>query len=242
MLQAILFDLDDTLLGNDIETFLPGYFDSFSRYAADVMEKKQFLRELLFCTRAMIESEEAGLTNRQVFWTNFCERTGLSQAELEPFFERFYREEFGKLRPLTHSLPEAVELVQLCFDLELDVVVATNPLFPLDAIEQRLAWAGLPVSEYPFALVTAYENMHSSKPSPAYYREILVKMGCPAPQQALMVGNEWDNDIAPAATAGLLTYWICKSGQEPPDLSVPLTGSGSLASLHRRLAKGWLQS
>jgi FMN phosphatase YigB (HAD superfamily) len=242
MLQAILFDLDDTLLGNDMETFLPGYFDTLSRYAGQLMETKQFLRELLFCTRAMIESEEPDLTNREVFWSTFCERTGLPQTELEPFFAHFYRAEFGKLRPLTSSLPEAIALVRFCFERGLQVVVATNPLFPLDAIEQRLAWAGLPVSDYPFALVTAYENMHSAKPNPAYYREILATVGCVVPQQALMVGNEWDNDIAPAAAAGLLTYWVCEPGQELPGPVLPPTGSGSLASLHRRLAQGWLQN
>jgi FMN phosphatase YigB (HAD superfamily) len=240
MLQAILFDLDDTLLGNDIETFLPGYFNSLTRYAAAVMDKSRFLPELLRGTRAMIESDDPALTNREVFWNSFCGRTGLDQAELEPHFQRFYRQEFDKLRSLTRSLPEAVALVRACFDLGLQVVVATNPLFPLDAIEQRLAWAGLPVADYPFALVTAYENMHSAKPNPAYYREILALIGCRVPEQALMVGNEWDNDIAPAAAAGLLTYWICRPGEQSPDPTLPLTGSGSLAALHRRLADGWL--
>jgi FMN phosphatase YigB (HAD superfamily) len=242
MLQAILFDLDDTLLGNNIESFLPDYFDTLSRYASEVMEKKAFLRELLLGTRAMIESEEPGLTNREVFWTTFCGRTGLQQSDLEPYFQRFYREEFGKLRPLTHSLPEAVALARYCFDQGLQVVVATNPLFPLDAIEQRLAWAGLPVTDYPFALVTAYENMHTTKPNPAYYREILATIGCRLPGQALMVGNEWDNDIAPAAAAGLLTYWVCQPGQAPPDPSLPLAGSGSLAALHCRLVEGRLHT
>jgi FMN phosphatase YigB (HAD superfamily) len=242
MLEAILFDLDDTLLGNDTETFLPGYFDSLSRYAGEVMDRKQFLRELLLGTRAMIESEEPGFTNREVFWTTFCGRTGLEQAELEPHFQRFYRQEFGKLRSLTHALPEAAALVRTCFDLGLRVVVATNPLFPLDAIEQRLAWAGLPVADNAFALVTAYENMHSAKPNPAYYQEILALIGCRQPEQALMVGNEWNNDIAPAAAAGLLTYWVCQEGAEPPDPALPLTASGNLATLHRRLAEGWLRT
>jgi len=121
----------------------------------------------------------------------------------------------------------------------LSVVVATNPLFPQRAIEHRLEWAGLPVSQYDFALVTTYENMHAAKPQPAYYREILATVGV-RPEQALMVGDDWKNDIAPAAAAGLYTYWIAAEDAAPPDPSI-LHGQGTLDALAERVANGWLE-
>ena len=51
-------------------------------------------------------------------------------------------------------------------------------MFPHQAVEARLAWAGVPVTEYPYTLVTSYENMHAAKPHQAYYQEILAKIGC----------------------------------------------------------------
>ena len=96
--------------------------------------------------------------------------------------------------------------MRAAFARGLAVIIATNPLFPTTAIEQRLAWAGVPVDEYPYALVTTYENMHAAKPQPAYYREILAAIDCP-PDRALMVGDDWKNDIAPAAAVGLHTFW-----------------------------------
>ena len=35
MLKAILFDLDDTLLGNSMDTFIPAYFQALTRYVAE---------------------------------------------------------------------------------------------------------------------------------------------------------------------------------------------------------------
>ena len=85
------------------------------------------------------------------------------------------------------------------------VVIATNPLFPATAIEQRLDWAG--VRDFPYALVTTMENSHFSKPNPRYYEEILAKIQS-APETTWMIGDNPTNDIIPARTLGLKTWWI----------------------------------
>ncbi|WP_420630267.1 HAD family hydrolase [Candidatus Leptofilum sp.] len=216
MFKAILFDLDDTLLGNEMDHFLPGYFELLGQFAERYLPRDQFLQELMICTEAMIRNVDPALSNREVFWQRFEQRTGLDSAKMEPFFEQFYRHQFHQLQGRTEKRPFAPQLVQFCLDHNLDVVVATNPLFPRIAIEARLDWAGLPVDAYNFALVTAYENMHAAKPQPAYYAEILDKIGC-QPAQALMVGNDWENDILPARSLGIHTYWLSLDGTPPPD-------------------------
>ncbi|MCB8926496.1 MAG: HAD family hydrolase [Ardenticatenaceae bacterium] len=221
MLKAVLFDLDDTLLGNDMDRFLPGYFGLLGKFAEKYLPRDQFLQELLASTEAMIRNVDPTVSNRDVFWQTFEQRTGLKAAELEPFFEQFYRNQFSQLRDRTEKRPFATKLVQYCLEQNLAVVVATNPLFPRIAIDARLDWAGLPVTEYDFALVTTYENMHAAKPQPAYYSEILDKIEC-APENALMIGNDWENDILPAHSIGLQTYWLSLDGESlPTDLSVP---------------------
>ncbi len=221
MLKAVLFDLDDTLLGNDMDRFLPGYFALLGQFAEKYLPRDQFLPELMTCTEAMIRDVDPALSNRDVFWNHFARRTGLDAVEMEAFFEQFYRNQFHQLRDRTEKRPFAAQLVQFCLDHHLEVVVATNPLFPLIAIEARLEWGGLPVDQYNFALVTAYENMHAAKPQPAYYTEILAKIGC-APEEALMVGNDWEADILPAHRVGMQTFWLSLNGEDPPaDLAVP---------------------
>ena len=238
MLQAILFDLDDTLLGNDMDKFLPGYFALLSEYASQYLSPDVFMAELMTCTQAMIKSEDATLSNRDVFWRLFEQRTGLDTAELEAAFDRFYRNQFMQLEARTEKRPFAAKLVQHCLDHNLDVVIATNPLFPLVAVEARLQWAGLPVDAYGFALVTAYENMHATKPAPAYYSEILQKIDC-APESALMVGNDWKNDIAPAHAVGIPTYWLASEEAVPPSNITKSYRGSSLQNLYVLLAAGW---
>lgn len=237
MLQAILFDLDDTLLGNNMDTFIPSYFGLLSKYAEQTMPRDDFLRELMICSRAMVENTDLTVSNRDVFWTAFQQRTGLDADKTEEFFDIFYRDHFPKLAHVASPQPAARDIVRHCFAQGLSVVIATNPMFPRRAVEHRLDWAGLPVTEFPFALVTTYENMHATKPHTVYYQEILDHLAVPA-EASLMVGDDWENDIEPAARVGCHTYWIAERGAEPPDPAL-VTASGSLAELHELLASGW---
>jgi len=137
------------------------------------------------------------------------------------------------LRPLTRTLPEARPLVEWALERGLQVAIATNPLFPRTAIEQRLEWAGVPVGARwprPYALVTSYEIMHATKANPAYYHEILAHLGR-QPGECLMVGDDWERDIAPAASVGIPVYWIAAPGKVPPADDVALVGQGMLGDL-----------
>jgi FMN phosphatase YigB (HAD superfamily) len=85
------------------------------------------------------------------------------------------------------------------------VVIATNPIFPETAIRQRMEWAG--ISDFPFKLITSYEVMHSAKPNSSYYMEILEHIGR-SPDECIMVGDDWGNDIVPATKVGLQVFWV----------------------------------
>jgi FMN phosphatase YigB (HAD superfamily) len=109
------------------------------------------------------------------------------------------------------------------------VAIATQPVFPLVAIQQRLEWAG--VADFPYALITSYEIMHTTKPHPAFYRDVCAMIGH-RPEDCLMVGNDPDSDIRPAAAAGLHTFWLADEGQ-PPIADLPAEHSGALRDVHR---------
>ena len=85
----------------------------------------------------------------------------------------------------------------------LRLVLATNPVFPLRAVEHRLDWAGL--NSAAFDLITTVDNMHFCKPQPEYYLEIAAMIGIP-PEQCLMAGNDVEEDITAAAAAGMETF------------------------------------
>ncbi|MBI3363034.1 MAG: DinB family protein, partial [Chloroflexi bacterium] len=112
------------------------------------------------------------------------------------------------------------------------VGIATAPLFPLAAVEERLRWAGVSPSEFGYAIVSSYETMRFSKPRPEHYAELIAKMG-KRPNETLMVGNDWLDDIVPAAEAGLRTYWIDARSARPPTNHRQPDGRGTLADFLR---------
>jgi len=232
VIRAILFDLDDTLLGNNVERFMRLYFKLLADYARPLLpDANEFLTLLMGGTQAMIANTDPQHSNRDVFWSYFSSRSGLDADEIETFFMTFYREQFPRLQAVTHTLPDAAPMLRACLQQGRQVVIATNPLFPRLAIEARLAWAGLPVAKFPFALVTTYENMHAAKPQIEYYQEILARIDVP-PAEALMVGDSWENDIEPAGKLGIAAFWITPANAGAQDAAPqdwpPLAGQGDL--------------
>ncbi len=90
MLKAILFDLDDTLLGNDMDNFIAHYFKLLGRYARPLLDEQTFIQYYLQATRAVMVGTDTSRTNREVLWDHFERLSGRPRNELEPFFGRFY--------------------------------------------------------------------------------------------------------------------------------------------------------
>ena len=155
---------------------------------------------------------------------------GVPRAELEPLLERFYADAFPRLRSLTGRRSAAPRIVEWAGDRGLQVVIATNPLFPRTAIEQRMEWGGVGVDRFGFDLVTTYENSHATKVHPAYYREILQVIGR-QPEECLMVGDNWGWDVVCAAEVGIAGFWIAAKGESPPTGEARAVGRGSLDEL-----------
>ncbi|MBM2842841.1 MAG: DinB 2 protein [Anaerolineales bacterium] len=66
MIQALLVDLDDTLLENDLGKFIPAYFDLLAGELAPFGPKDQILGALLAGTKAMLGNEDPERTLAQV--------------------------------------------------------------------------------------------------------------------------------------------------------------------------------
>ena len=239
MLKAVLFDLDDTLLGNHMDTFIPRYFGLLGQYAEVYLPRDEFLKTLMTATHVMAANTDPTTTNRDVFWQSFNEQTGLDAQEMEPFFDAFYANQFLALESVMTRRETAVSLINACQSQNLKVVIATNPMFPRPAVEARLKWAGLPVTAFDFDLVTTYENMHATKPQPIYYEEILERIGV-ASGEALMVGDDWGNDMVPANSIGCYTYWLPMNGEIAPPQDDVVTQYGSLDELYNLVESGWL--
>lgn len=239
-LKALLLDLDDTLLGNPMETFIPAYFRALTDFVTEIQPPQRLIDQLLFATRTMDRNDGSGSSNAEVFAEAFFPGLGVDREVIEPVFERFYAEAFAGLKPLTRAREAAPRLVDWAFGRGFQVVIATNPMFPQSAIEQRLEWAGVGVGEYDYDHVSCYENSHATKSHPAYYREILDVLGR-LPGECLMVGDNWDWDILRSREVGIPGYWIAGPTDPSPDNSVSIVGQGSLDDMLESVLDGGLE-
>ncbi|HEX9117584.1 MAG TPA: HAD family hydrolase [Anaerolineae bacterium] len=233
-LNAVLFDLDGTLLGNDLSVFMPRYFERLSAAVGHLVPRREFVRHLLAATQVMLNNDGRA-ANEEVFAEAFYPRLGRARAEMEPLLLDFYRRAYPLLRAYTERRPEARVAVQAAFDLGYDVVIATNPLFPEVATRERLAWAG--VADFPYRLVTTYENSRACKPNLRYYRDICTTIDR-EPAACLMVGNEPTEDIV-AGALGCETFLVVEGDRPAPAASAPEpTYAGKLADVPAVLAAG----
>jgi FMN phosphatase YigB (HAD superfamily) len=213
VITTLLFDLDGTLLGNDLNVFLPAYFGGLGDYLPPGADPQRVQAEMINATRAMIGNSDPARVLFDVFRDCFSFGTGWPEAEWRPVFDRYYAGAYRGLERLTQRLPAARAVMEWAFSQNFTVVIATNPLFPEPAVRERLRWAGL--ADFPYALITTIESSHFAKPNPAYYAETLARVGR-RPEQALMIGNDWENDMAAAAAAGLRGYLVTEPGATGP--------------------------
>jgi HAD superfamily hydrolase (TIGR01549 family) len=182
----------------------------------------------------MIANVDPARTLRQIFDAEFYPKIGMDQEELQIRIDQFYSEIFPTLKNLTRPRPAAVSFVEWAFAQGYRIAIATNPLFPQSAIYHRMDWAGLPAKEYQFEVVSSYESFHFAKPQPAYFSEVLGRMGWPE-GPVLLVGDDLENDISGGRSLGLPTFWIETNDEDLPQMDL-VVGRGSIADL-----RSWLE-
>ena len=211
--EAILFDLDGTLLPMDNDEFTKGYFSLLAKAVAHLGYTPDTLIPAMWKgVKAMVLNDGAE-PNADAFWKVFSSVFGEKVYDDIPVFDEFYKNEFHKAKKLTFPTELSKKIVDEAHKKAEKVIVATNPFFPKVALGSRLSWIGLKSED--FDLVTDYENSHFCKPNPNYYKEILDKFGLKA-QNCLMVGNNIEEDIIPSSKLGfnnfLVTDWLLGEG------------------------------
>jgi len=205
MTLTLLLDLDDTLLNTNLESFVPAYFQALAGQLAPHIDPTLMFRALVSGTRLMNDSQDFSRTLEQVFADEFYPQLNVSRGTLDPAIENFYDNIFPGLSTLTTQKPAAVPFVEWAFARGYRIAIATDPLLPRKATYHRLRWAGFDPDR--FELVSTYDHFHFSKTHPAYYAEVLGRMGWPD-GPVLMVGNDMERDILPARRLGLNTWHV----------------------------------
>jgi HAD superfamily hydrolase (TIGR01549 family) len=203
-IRAILFDLDGTLVQVEMQEFIPRYLQKLSAWFAPEIEPVRFQSLVRAAITGLLQPRTADVTNEELLLQGLEQQLQLKPDRFRQTYRQWIAEEVEMLQPLVAPHPLTRTLVEMAFERECRVVIATNPVFPRALIEARLRWAGL--ADCPFELVTCYENSCHCKPNPEYFQEILDKLQLP-PAACLMVGNDNYHDVA-ARMAGIPTFLV----------------------------------
>jgi FMN phosphatase YigB (HAD superfamily) len=225
MTFTLLVDIDGTLLFNDEDQFQKLYFGLLGETLHPWVSAERLKAAVFEAGKRSMEKDTPVNTMEECFDQAFYSRLGIDKAEFGNAIENFFTTAFPRLRSTTRPVPGARELIETAFNRGWDVVVATNPLLPSITTLQRLEWAQIPVSEFPYRLITTYEKFHFCKPHPAYFAEILGHLLWPE-TPVVMIGNSLRDDILPAEKLGLPTYWL--NGDQPATERNPLSQTGTI--------------
>ena len=184
--KAIFFDLDGTLLPMDTTHFIKSFARKLAFFS---IKNKQDARKVLSAlssgSKAMM-MHDGEKTNEEVFWDYFSQSMGEPRNELMESLSAFYGEPFEKIGK--HVKPNEFSriAVETLHQKGYPTILSTMPMFPRNAVESRLRWAGLEPDMFNY--ITSYENSHFTKPHTTYYQEIMDKLSL-NPEEILMVGN-----------------------------------------------------
>lgn len=204
MRDTFLFDLDGTLLPFHMDEFIKIYFTELGKFFHDIIDGRTLAKYVMASTEATIVDLEP-LPNEEKFMGYFQGYVGQSRLnEYRERFDLFYEDRFDRVKQSVVKIPIIKETIDILKSKGYELVIATNPIFPIKAIHKRIEWAGLNIGD--FSYITSYEQNYYCKPFIQFYEEILETIG-KEPEDCYMVGNDVQEDLI-AGELGIETYLI----------------------------------
>ncbi|RKD34786.1 hydrolase [Thermohalobacter berrensis] len=228
-LNTFLFDLDGTLLPLDLKEFTQAYFKELTKKLAGKINPKELQKLILKSTNYMVSNLEENKTNKEAFFEDFQKNINIDINSIKVQFEEFYKNEFKNLKEIVCPNPIVKKIIKLLKSKGYTLVIATNPIFPKEAIYHRIEWAGLNIND--FDLITTFEKMHFCKPNIEYYQEILNILN-KEPEDVMMIGNDLLEDMI-ASKLGIKTYLIEDYMIDRSDKNIEPDYRGSLEEFYK---------
>jgi HAD superfamily hydrolase (TIGR01549 family) len=200
-----------------------------SGHFADLYNPEHFIQAVNTATENMIRND-GQVTNKEAFEEKFFELIELKGVREHEIWDRFY-DFYDNLFPTLKNHFEidklGYEIVEAAKAKDFNMIIATNPLFPRNAITARLEWIDLNPDDFQY--ITSYEHMHYCKPNVNYYREILDKTNL-KPEDCVMVGNDMRDDMV-AKKLGIKTFLIDDFKVKREDVSITPDWQGTRSEI-----------
>lgn len=204
-LEALLMDLDGTLLDIEVSFFLGTMVDSMIEHFRDLVPPDLFRDGLVGgIDEIMSGPRPEGESNEMGFYRAFARITGLDGKTANDVFSSYYEEVFPRFERFGSRIDGADRFIEMAAKNGYRLVLATNPIFPRASVLERMRWGNLSPDQ--FEIITDMETTRSCKPQREYFEDLSAALGVP-PERCLMVGNDVEQDLA-AGGVGMKTYLV----------------------------------
>ncbi|MDP9023872.1 MAG: HAD-IA family hydrolase [Candidatus Eremiobacteraeota bacterium] len=219
MIEAVLFDLDDTLHDDTLayksaaeevawEVAAEHGIDALKLKNAYIAQAEGFWKQLDASSLSKkLESIRAELWRAALIEVGIHDEVAARQAAVN--YNR-YRKKYFKL------FPGAVDLLRMLRTRDVKLGLVTNGF----SVTHREKIALLQIGEY-FDAIFIADEVGMIKPDPLLFAHACQKLER-APAVSAMVGDRYERDIRGAQRAGLFTVWMNIHGATlPPDAPAP---------------------
>ena len=204
-IKTVLFDMDGTLLNMGESAFEKEYLkrmvlfleQRYPGYGKDLVKAVGYGAE-------MMKVSNGSRTNLEVFWEGFEKASGKTREEIEPVVTQYYQTDFTHIGDTYVPDEDMQNAVRTLHQKGYQLLVATTPVVPRIANDERVRWSGL--SDIPWLDVTSFETYNYSKPNAKYFEQICSKYQL-NPAECLMIGDSLVKDY-PATELGMDFYLL----------------------------------
>ena len=202
MIKAVLLDLDNSALDQPDHQFAATFRGAFAQRLEEQTGIKSADGVFHRAIQKLNRRRDIVSSNDEVMTSSIAAEVNASVSDIQLKLGALYQSSYEQARSVSSAAPEARQIVESLLDQGLAVAVVSNPIYREATIVQWLQWAGLGDFIESFAFLSSSENMHFAKVDPAFYAELIARIGI-EPDEALLVGDKRQNDHLPAETVGL---------------------------------------
>lgn len=202
-MKTILFDLDGTLLPMDVDKFMYLYGKTLSEAFLHLEPSGKIFEHVMSSVKHTVMNTKKE-KNFDKFFTHFQDLVEQDVSIYIEAFNAFYENGFEQVKASTDTSSEMIEAIKVLKNKGYQLMIATNPIFPMVANKERIKWAGLDINDFDY--VSSFEENHHCKPHLEFYKEVL-SFNDLDPENVLMVGNDAQEDLA-IRHLGVKTYLI----------------------------------
>jgi len=204
-IKVLLVDLDGTLVGAKDVPLAIDFVVRAIKTVRDYGGTRKAIRALNAVQSALLSKpkNDNSKTNATKAVESFAEVLNMGVDQAQNVLVEGTRKIFPKLQKHFYPIEGAKNFIEWAKD-HYPLVLATNPVWPLDIVELRIKWAG--IDPKIFKRITLAKEMSAAKPWHRYYEEILQQEGL-NPEECLLIGNDLKKDL-PATEVGIRTFII----------------------------------